>query len=1364
MVFAVTLCLLFSGMMAAVEGEVGGEERSVGEGIKENETKSTQEIHDWHDLDGIRDDLSGDYILRDDIDKYTAGYDELVDTGEGWGPIEDFTGSFDGNGYRIFDLYIDRPDTDYVGLFGYTDDAVLSDVGVVDADVSGVDYIGALVGDKRGGTISESYTTGDVSGDDYVAGLVGHNTGTVSNSYTTATVNGDWRVGGITGWNFLESTLKNLYATGDVSGESDVGALVGYNTGTVSDSFSLDSPLIGDDQGTQEGRVTDAEESEMKDYPLYTQTSYSDYDDLEEPWDFIDDPNDDEGDDDIWDINDGYPFLAWEKEILEEHTLTINIEGEGTTDPYPDTHTYKYGEEVNITAFPDFNWHFNKWTGDIPEEERKREINLIMEKDRSIVAHFAEEVIEVEAEVFPTESTLDETFQIGATVTCPDGEGIESQVDSVIYTPTGKEDEIELFSDGDKYYEASYDPEEIGTYEIDVIADPIQSEDPETYYSEGYDTSSTYVRGGNLSISFDEDEIEGNFKRYERIPLLSLVWVEDGKELDFEGNASVTANVRDADTNDKVDTVQFEWIENTPYEIEGDTVEAGVFDGSFSSSESGSYLIDIEASAPHYYPAETQQSVDVTQERVEIIQAIEGMAERIGGGGLNPDKGEDILNQVSSEIIDYASLCNYFQMEHEATQIELVLDVVFGVVGAVADGAEVLENTGELPQQLGFLTSDVTGDVATLSEKILYSEDFQEIGILDPLKEQFGEDVIEKLGDETINQEVFGDALKGSGDFIGEDEYYQKLRYDTPFSLTHPMIDQIQIFRENIMEAVEVVKENFEGMDEDQQEMFLEDLETREDFAHLERYRYQQEGSLLEYTRDDWETTSWWDWIKGAVRTLVSIAVNIVAPGVGALIFHLAMTAYDVINTLQHLEEAERMMQQSLSLMKEGLPTASTIYTNTMGGLLDTVDGEIETPPPDGEISGHIHWVDGEEAWGIISDWSYVDEIYSELIIENTGEVEANFRPSAYVRGEDGVTRVYGMEESIGTEYGVPLEPGESETVKIEILNQNTNPEVGGYFEEPGDIDHIDYDLVAVTDSGVYQTDWWESEPESYWYNLKRNNPTASYNDEALNEPKIEEENEVKTFTHPLEMVKSVPLRDQSYNISMKVSNPHHFPARTTIHQEVNSEVEIEEIPEGEKEDGRIRWNLLVPSRSSKMISYRARPIGDSGSTVEMSAPTLTIGHPILEEDIELSGRSVEMTVIPTLLPEEGDISVDDGDVQTEFSIENWKEETVGSKINLKLMDENEREVIYDDSKEIEIEGGSTEEYTLTFSPDVEEGTYFAVVEVEEGWPSRRIATQTTYIQEEEEDEICGLCGGTIFLIFTTVGLATYGKIKKPDQ
>ena len=280
-------------------------------------------IFDWYDLNDVRNHLSGNYVLANDLDETTDGYEEhaseTANGGDGWEPIGDndnnFEGTFDGQGYEIKDLYIDRPNTNYVGLFGFTDTgSVVENIGVVDVDITGEWRVGGLVGFSDGGTVSDSYATGSVEGDTRVGGLIGINTGSVggsyatgsvtgtgswvgglvginagdvSDSYSTGSVEGDWYVGGLVGWNDGGS-VSDSYATGSVSGDGGVGGLVGWNDGDVSDSY-WDTETSGQTESDGgEGKTTE----EMQNIDTFSDWDIATMEDWNgETW-HIDDGND----------------------------------------------------------------------------------------------------------------------------------------------------------------------------------------------------------------------------------------------------------------------------------------------------------------------------------------------------------------------------------------------------------------------------------------------------------------------------------------------------------------------------------------------------------------------------------------------------------------------------------------------------------------------------------------------------------------------------------------------------------------------------------------------------------------------------------------------------------------------------------------------------------------------------------------------------------------------------------------------------------------------------------------------------------------------------------------------------------------
>jgi len=210
------------------------------------------EIQDWYDLDAVRDNLSGSFILMNDLDLTTAGYQTLASPsangGKGWRPIgtrdEPFIGTFDGQGHEIRDLFIIRPDERYVGLFGRVrEEGVITNIALMNFAVTGDQHVGGLVGSNDEGSVLDCFSAGDVSGREAVGGLAGSNyRGTVSVCYSTGSVNGTGFVGGLVGYINYDGkdSVISSHSSANVTGENyHVGGLVGTSEdGGVRDSYS----------------------------------------------------------------------------------------------------------------------------------------------------------------------------------------------------------------------------------------------------------------------------------------------------------------------------------------------------------------------------------------------------------------------------------------------------------------------------------------------------------------------------------------------------------------------------------------------------------------------------------------------------------------------------------------------------------------------------------------------------------------------------------------------------------------------------------------------------------------------------------------------------------------------------------------------------------------------------------------------------------------------------------------------------------------------------------------------------------------------------------------------------------------------
>ncbi|MCR5791979.1 MAG: leucine-rich repeat protein [Lachnospiraceae bacterium] len=223
---------------------------------------TSNDIYTKEDLMKIKNKLNGKFSLKADIDM--SGITN-------WTPIgtkeQPFTGTIDGNGHTIKGLKIQRPNTNYVGLFGVCGEtAVIKKLNITEGAVNGRHYTGMVCGYSYGeisdcivsgkveafssggiltgannGVVKNCSASGSVksTGSDSMGGLLGYNSGNigtislkdkgvVSECNSDAIVSGNMNVGGLIGYNDCGSVDK-CSAKGNVSGVSNVGGLIGNN-------------------------------------------------------------------------------------------------------------------------------------------------------------------------------------------------------------------------------------------------------------------------------------------------------------------------------------------------------------------------------------------------------------------------------------------------------------------------------------------------------------------------------------------------------------------------------------------------------------------------------------------------------------------------------------------------------------------------------------------------------------------------------------------------------------------------------------------------------------------------------------------------------------------------------------------------------------------------------------------------------------------------------------------------------------------------------------------------------------------------------------------------------------------------------
>jgi hypothetical protein len=256
------------------------------------------------ELDAIRYHLDKHYKQVADIDLN----DEPYSVADGWNPIgtdEDrFTGFYDGGHYKIINLFINRPQQNHVGLFGYISGATIKNLVIEDANITGERLIGTLAGKAVdscqieyvrvintqlqlierfcGGLIGNIHDAslyrcsssgvinrGDLNDWNFIGGLIGtstsdpnHSGSVINECYSTAAINSENHnsYGGLAAAAWYDTQITNCYARGDVVGTNDrAGGFVGdVSLGSqvkrIENSFST-GKVVGSAYGDVRGFV-----------------------------------------------------------------------------------------------------------------------------------------------------------------------------------------------------------------------------------------------------------------------------------------------------------------------------------------------------------------------------------------------------------------------------------------------------------------------------------------------------------------------------------------------------------------------------------------------------------------------------------------------------------------------------------------------------------------------------------------------------------------------------------------------------------------------------------------------------------------------------------------------------------------------------------------------------------------------------------------------------------------------------------------------------------------------------------------------------------------------------------------------------
>ena len=173
-----------------------------------------------------------DWKLGANID---AKETRLWNSGSGFLPIGvakkdmSFTGSFNGQGFAISNLYIFNANRSYCGLFAIIDSAEIKNVNLTECDLTGINNVAAFVGVVNSDSeILNCHADGDICGVSWVGGCIGSCDvpSLIQNCSFTGEVICEYMIGG----GFIASsaaTISNCHTNADIKGYFDFGGFIG---------------------------------------------------------------------------------------------------------------------------------------------------------------------------------------------------------------------------------------------------------------------------------------------------------------------------------------------------------------------------------------------------------------------------------------------------------------------------------------------------------------------------------------------------------------------------------------------------------------------------------------------------------------------------------------------------------------------------------------------------------------------------------------------------------------------------------------------------------------------------------------------------------------------------------------------------------------------------------------------------------------------------------------------------------------------------------------------------------------------------------------------------------------------------------
>lgn len=553
-----------------------------------------------------------------------------------------------------------------------------------------------------------------------------------------------------------------------------------------------------------------------------------------------------------------------------------------------------------------------------------------------------------------------------------------------------------------------------------------------------------------------------------------------------------------------------------------------------------------------------------------LVQAVKELATATEGD----------LDQVLAESARIAADGDFFAVERQADEVELMVDSLVGSVSILSGAYGGVEDVTKLTKmKFPGVAGRGWGHILELRDAHEPARDAFRAALLQPVtdanavkaatealwqaKVYYGADFVDQLAEEAVTGDALKDALSIG---LQSDLALQTRNYPLHVELH-------DVYQADLAATRLATLDSMPALSEAEEAAYIEDFSGRIKANTILASTLRAEAFPLHVAQEarESEDDGWIEefLIKYVLRSLSFLA----ADGYGVVAFDTVSTVVAMFQDIQDLREDTQMMAIAAEGMNGALDASTRIYLNSVHGMDNLADG----------ISPQVARADNVTVNGV-SEGEYIlfGEIcgkpcwverrsYSELALHN---------PSAYGTGYEAIA-TYGTTRFLGTSYqrlvtvdAREIESGSRRALRVYHLRdgEGVSPDAGS---------NVTIDLLGSTDTGLYGLERFEHswDPILQPEDGQRAQLTAS-------------EAEVAVYAYPF--YGNIVRRPASltYIPRLWVVNPFTQTVSITLTQPLPSGVEVVSAPGATEQDGNLCWTATLDPETRAAFTHTVRYVG----------------------------------------------------------------------------------------------------------------------------------------------------------------------------